>query len=164
MKRILSIFLLISVISALLLISGCGLAEEGKNENCPERTIVELNDNNYWKYFEITSSANNTHSGGVGSFVYEIRGALDFALYDDVVFSFDVIYFKEGETDESYQSYTMRIGCNAAGDAVYETVEAGITNVTVGKYLGIDGELVSFENYNWKVHFKSVTGKVIYTV
>ena len=35
--------------------------------------------------------------------------------------------------------------------------------VTVGKWLGTDGELVSFENYNWKVHFLSVTGKVIYT-
>ena len=64
---------------------------------------------------------------------------------------------------EDYQSYTMKIGCNAAGDAKFETNYLGLTNVTVGKWLGTDGELVSFENYNWKVHFLSVTGKVIYT-
>ena len=65
--------------------------------------------------------------------------------------------------DEDYQSYTMKIGCNAAGDAKFETNYLGLTNVTVGKCLGTDGELVSFENYNWKVHLLSVTGKVIYT-
>ena len=54
-------------------------------------------------------------------------------------------------------------GCNAAGNAKFETNHLGLTNVTVGKWLGTDGELVSFENYNWKVHFLSVTGKVIYT-
>ena len=56
----------------------------------------------------------------------------------------------------------MRIGCNAAGDAKFETDYLGLTDVTVGKLLGRDGELVSLENYNWKLHFVSVTGKVIY--
>lgn len=57
----------------------------------------------------------------------------------------------------------MKIGCNAAGDAKFETDYRGLTYVTVGKWLGIEDMLVSFENYNWKVHFISVTGKVIYT-
>ena len=69
----------------------------------------------------------------------------------------------DGQKEEDYQSYTMKIGCNAAGDAKFETNYLGLTNVTIGKWLGTDCELVSFENYNWKVHFLSVTGKVIYT-
>lgn len=163
MKKILSLFLIISMVLSTLLLVGCQPAEEPDNDIQPVRTVVELNENNYWKYFEISSDVNNVHAGGDGTFSYEIRGVLDYALYEDVVFTFDVIYYTEGQTDDQYQSYTMRIGCNAAGDAVFETVDDGITLVTVGKYLGIDGELVSFENYNWKIHFKSVTGKVIYT-
>ena len=163
MKKILSLFLIISMVLSTLLLVGCQPAEEPDNDIQPVRTVVELNENNYWKYFEISSDANNVHAGGDGTFSYEIRGVLDYALYEDVVFTFDVIYYTEGQTDDQYQSYTMRIGCNAAGDAVFETVDDGITLVTVGKYLGIDGELVSFENYNWKIHFKSVTGNVIYT-
>jgi len=58
----------------------------------------------------------------------------------------------------------MRIACNAAGDAAFETTYLGITNVTVGKWLCADGELVSLESYNFKIHLKSVSGKVIYTV
>ena len=83
-------------------------------------------------------------------------------LYEDVVFTFEVIYYTNGQKEEEYQSYTMRIGCNAAGDAKFETDYLGLTDVTVGKLLGRDGELVSLENYNWKLHFVSVTGKVIY--
>ena len=163
MKRILSLFMVVSILLSTLLLVSCQPAEEPDNENRPIRTVVELNENSYWKYFEVSSDANNVHAGGDGTFDYEIMGVLNYALYEDVVFTFDVIYYTEGQTDDQYQSYTMRIGCNAAGDAVFETTHLGITNVTVGKYLGIDGELVSFENYNWKIHFKSVTGKVIYT-
>ena len=163
MKKIISLFLIISLLLFALSLVGCKSNEEPDNENQPTRTVVELNENNYWKYFEVSSDANNVHAGGDGTFSYEIRGILDYALYGDVVFTFDVIYYTEGQTDDEYQSYTMRIGCNAAGDAVFETTHLGITNVTVGKYLGIDGQLVSFENYNWKIHFKSVTGNVIYT-
>ena len=163
MKKILSLFMVVSILLSTLLLVSCQPAEEPDNENRPIRTVVELNENNYWKYFEVSSYANNVHAGGDGTFGYEIMGVLNYALYEDVVFTFDVIYYTEGQTDDQYQSYTMRIGCNAAGDAMFETTHLGITNVTVGKYLGIDGELVSFENYNWKIHFKSVTGKVIYT-
>lgn len=57
----------------------------------------------------------------------------------------------------------MRIACNTAGDAEFETYYNGITTVSVEKLLGIDGELVSLENFNRKIQFKSVTGKVSYT-
>ena len=106
---------------------------------------------------------NNLNAGGKGRFSYDIEGVLDYALYEDVVFTFEVSYYTDGQKEEDYQSYTMKIGCNAAGNAKFETNHLGLTNVTVGKWLGTDGELVSFENYNWKVHFLSVTGKVIYT-
>ncbi len=164
MKKIASALLILSVLLTALSFVGCQAQEDPDNENQPGRTVVELNENNYWKYFQITSGVNNVHAGGKGSISYEIRGVLDYALYEDVVFSFDVIYYTEGQTDDEYQSYTMRIACNAAGEAAFETTYLGITDVRVGKCLGFDGELVSFENYNWKVHFKSVAGKVIYKV
>lgn len=163
MKKAIVFFLMCSIILTMLTLTGCQSTEKTVNENQPTRTIVELNENNYWKYLNTNYDTNGVHAGEQGSISYEITGVLDYALYQDVVFSFYVIYYTDGQTEEEYQDYTMRIGCNAAGDANFETVYLGITNVTVGKWLGTDGELVSFENYNWKIHFKSVTGKVIYT-
>ena len=163
MKKALSLFLIVSILLTPLSLIGCQPKEETENENQPARTVVELTEDNYWKYITVNSEAISVSAGGKGSISYEIKGVLDFALYEDVVFSFDVFYYTDGQKDDEYQSYTMRIACNAAGDASFETVYQGITLVTVGKWLGVDGELVSFENYNWKIHLKSVTGKVIYT-
>lgn len=143
-------------------LAGCQPEGEPEDENLPVRTVVELNENNYWKYINVSHSAN--YDDEKASISYEISGVLDYALYENVVISFDVIYYTEGQSEEEYKSYTMRIACNAAGDAVFETTNLGITNVTVGKWLGVDGELVSFENYKWKIHMKSVTGKVIYNI
>ncbi len=165
MKKITSIVLIITLLLlSVFTFSGCKKSNTANNEeNLPERTVVLLNENNYWKYMDVTTDIGSVFAGGKGSISYDINGVLDYALYEDVVFSFDVFYYTDGQTDDQYQSYTMRIACNAAGDAAFETTYLGITNVTVGKWLGTSGNLVSFENYNWKIHFKSVSGKVIYT-
>ena len=163
MKRIISLILLIAICSlSAFTLTGCQREGEPEDENLPVRTVVELNENNYWKYINVSHSA--SYDDERKSISYEITGVLDYALYEDVVVLFDVIYYTEGQSEEEYQSYTMRIACNASGDAVFETTYLGITNVTVGKWLGADGELVSFENYKWKIHMKSVTGKVIYNL
>lgn len=162
MKKYISLLLVILSLISMLTLSGCQVEKSVTNKNESTRTVVELNENNYWKYFSIRQSGNIDDEKP--TVFHEINGVLDFALYEDVVFQFDVIYYADGQPEEEYQSYTMRIACNAAGDAVFETSYLGITNVTVGKWLGTDGELVSLANYNWKIHFNSVSGKITYTV
>ncbi len=163
MKRM----LLFVPVMALCLLSTVALfgcqSDKTPNGNVePEKTVIELNENNYWKYINMQLEVDNGSAGEMYSTSCVVSGVLDFALYEDVVISFDVIYYTDGQSEEEYQSYTMRIACNAAGDAVFETTSLGITNVSVGKWLGTDGELVSFYNYNWKIHFKSISGNVIF--
>lgn len=161
-NKLISIFIVMIIgLTSLFALVGCQPEETTANENQPTRTVVELNESNYWKYLNVNHSESYDEENA--SVFYEINGVLDFALYEDVVFLFDVIYYTDGQSEEEYQSYTMRIACNAAGDAAFETNYLGLTNVTVGKWLGADGELVSLASYNWKIHLKSVSGKVIYT-
>ena len=58
----------------------------------------------------------------------------------------------------------MFIKLNTAGDAVFETTYLGITNVTLRKWNGVNGELVNLLNYNRKIMVKSITGNIIYTM
>ncbi len=163
MKRIISLILLITICSlSAFTLAGCQPEKDPSDDDPSVRTVIELDENNYWKYINVSHSAN--YDDEKASISYEISGVLDYALYEDVVVFFDVIYYTEGQPEEEHKSYTMRIACNAAGDAVFETTYLGITNVTVGKWLGVDGELVSFENYNWKIHVNSATGRVIYNI
>ena len=163
MKKSIAVFLVCGIVLTALLLTGCQPAGKGDGKELTTRTVVELNESNYWKYFAVSCDMkNDLNAGGKGRVGYDIEGVLDYALYEDVVFTFEVIYYTDGQKEEEYQSYAMRIGCNAAGDAKFETDYLGLTDVTVGKLLGTDGELVSLENYNWKLHFISVTGKVIY--
>ncbi len=165
MKRIISLVLIMALclLSTAVLFS-CQGDDKSEGDAAPATTTVELNENNYWKYINMQLEADNASPGDISSVSCEISGALDFALYEDVVLSFDVIYYTDGQTEEEYQSYTMRIALNAAGDASFETTSLGITNVSVGKWLGADSSLVSLENYNWKIHFKSISGNVIYSL
>ncbi len=165
MKRILSLVL----VTALCLLSTVALfgcqSDRTPNEDVePEKTVIELNEKNYWQYINMQLEADNGFTGEMYSTSCVVSGVLDFALYEDVVLSFDVIYYTNGQSEDEYQSYTMRIACNAAGDAAFETTSLGTTNVSVGKWLGTDGKLVSFYDYNWKIHFKSISGKVIFSV
>jgi len=165
MKSLISLILVMIIgLTAAVALTGCQPLVESMDDNQANTTVIELNDNNYWKYIDVNYDSTKVSAGEKSSISYEINGVLDFALYEDVVFFFDVIFYTDGQAEEEYQSYTMRIACNAAGDAAFETTNLGITDVTVGKWLGIDGKLVSLENYNWKIHFKSISGKVIYTV
>lgn len=159
MRKIIKLFLGLVLI---FFVAGCGTNSESNNSSSAKITVIGLNENNYWKYFNVIQSGNIDEEKP--TIFYEINGVLDYALYEDVVFVFDVIYYTDGQSDDQYQSYTMRIACNAAGDAAFETTYLGDTNVKIGKWLGTDGELVSLVNYNWKIHFNSVSGKVIYSI
>ena len=164
MKKLSSIFLtVLFCLTFMLSMAACQERENPPATNAPVRNVIDLTENNYWKYIVIDSENEGVSAGSKGSVSFEISGTLGFALYEDVVFSFDVIYYTQGQPMEEHQSYTMRIACNAAGNACFETTYLGTTNVTVGKWLGTDKNLVSLANYNWKIHFNSVSGKVIYT-
>ena len=163
MKKSIALFFACIIVLTALLLTGCQISGNGDEKGQTTRTVVGLNENNYWKYFTVNYDMNNLNAGEKGRFSYDIEGVLNYALYEDVVFTFEVSYYTDGQKEEDYQSYTMKIGCNAAGNAKFETNYLGLTTVTVGKWLGADGELVSFENYNWKVNFLSIEGKVIYT-
>lgn len=155
MKKIVVLLSLILIFSMV----GCKSNGENSDDDRPAKTIIELNENNYWKYITVKASSASVYA------MYEINGVLEFALYEDVVFEFDVIYYTDGQPEEDYKSYTMLIACNASGDASFSTLSSGVTNVSIGKWLGIkEGELVSLENYKWKIHFKSVSGNVIYSL
>lgn len=163
MKKTIALLLAYTIVLSAFLLAGCQPSDNSKEKEESGRTVVELNENNFWKYLTVNYDMNNLKAGEKGRFCCDIQGVLNYALYENVVFSFDVIYYTDGQKEEDYQSYTMKIGCNTAGDAKFETGYLGLTDVTVGKLLDRDGELVSLENYNWKVAFVSVTGKVIYT-
>lgn len=160
MKKIKKIILIILLIVFPFCLVSCQKEDQSRsNENQPTRYEVELNENNYWKYINVKETISNKDTN------YEINGVLTYAFYEDVVFAFDVFYYIDGQPEEEYNKYTMLIGCNAAGNANFVTYSSGITSVTVGKWLGVNnGELVYLENYNWKIHFNSVSGKVIYTI
>ncbi len=146
MKRIFGL-----LIGLILMFSMTGCKSKGS------KTTIELNEDNYWKYITVTGM----EVGGVASYV--IEGVLMCAVYEDVVFSFDVIYYTDGQAEEDYNSYTMLIACTASGDARFTTYSSGITNVATGKWMGIsDGELINLENYKWKMQFHTVSGKVVY--
>lgn len=168
MKRNFAVFFACVIALTALLFTGCQSSDKdgGGSEKVQQstQTVVELDENNYWKYFTVTYDMNNLYPSGKGRFSYDIKGVLDYALYDEVVFSFDVFYYTDGQKVEDYQSYTMQIACNAAGCAEFETNYLGITNVTVGKWLGANDKLASFENYHWKIQLNSVAGKVIYSL
>ena len=167
MKRSIVAFFVCVITLTVLLFTGCQSTDkdnDGDNNQQSTQTVVELDENNYWKYFTVIYDMSNLYPGGKGRFSYEIKGVLDYALYDEVVFSFDVFYYTDGQKVEDYQSYTMRIGCNAAGYAEFETNYLGTTNVTIGKWLGTNDKLASFDNYHWKIQLNSVTGKVIYSL
>ncbi len=164
MKKIAALFLTFCILPGLLSLVGCQPKETvSDGEDHPVRTVIALDENNVWKYLNVSETGNGAAPGEKEPTSFEITGVLDYALYEDVVLTFDVIYYSEGQKEEDYQSYSMRIGCNAAGDARFETYENGLTVASVGRLLGIDGELVSFGYYYRKIQLRSVTGNVIYT-
>lgn len=129
MKRF---FVVLLVLILVFSMTGCKINEDYTDNKYPTKTVVELNEDNYWKYLSVNISSSNYFA------ICEINGALDFALYEDVVLVFDVIYYVKGQTEEDYNSYTMLIGCNASGDASFTTSQSGVTRVSIGKWLGIN--------------------------
>lgn len=112
----------------------------------------------------MTCENNGISAGDKDSILCEITDVLDYALYEDVCFTFDVIYYSDGQSSDDYRKNTIRVECNAAGDATFEVLYNGLSVASVGTCDLIEGELVSFENYNRKIELVSVSGKMIYRI
>lgn len=87
MKKVLHYFWrIVSIVLTALLLTGCQPSDNGNDKEQPTRTVVELNENNYWKYFTVSYDMNNLNAGGKGRFCYDIKGVLDYALYEELYF------------------------------------------------------------------------------
>ena len=90
MKKSIALFFACIIVLTALLLTGCQISGNGDEKGQTTRTVVELNENNYWKYFTVNYDMNNLNAGEKGRFSYDIEGVLNYALYEDVVFTFEV--------------------------------------------------------------------------
>ena len=51
MKKSIALFLACGIVLTALLLTGCQTSGNGDEKEQTTRTVVELNENNYWKYF-----------------------------------------------------------------------------------------------------------------
>lgn len=54
MKKSIALFLACGIVLTALLLTGCQMSGNGDEKEQTTRTVVELNENNYWKYFTVS--------------------------------------------------------------------------------------------------------------
>ena len=156
MKRALSF--LLALVLCLSVLSGCAVRQT--------RHVVELNNENLWKYLSVSLTTDFVDAESEAPLACSIRGVLDYALYEDVVLTFEVVYYKpETPTVSDQKSYTVAIALNAAGDAEFEIPYHGLVQIKNGvgqvRDYGSSTELYWFKR---SLRLNSVSGTVTYTV
>ncbi len=155
MRKLVSIVLVLSI--CLLCLSGCGA-----KDNKQTRRVVELNNSNCWKYLTITEgttvAAPQTETALSGS----IRGVLDYAYYEDVVVTYELAVRMDGAEWDNTKRYEVKVKLNAAGDAEFEIEYTGVAVPSIGN-ADIENPMELYGFYR-NLFFKSVSGKVIYTI
>lgn len=75
MKMNIAAFFACLIALTTLLFTGCQSADKdgGENNQQPTQTVIELDENNYWKYFAVTYDMSNLYPGGKGQFFYDIK-------------------------------------------------------------------------------------------
>lgn len=149
---------LLALVLCLSVLSGCAARQT--------RHVVELNDENLWKYLAISLTTDFVDAESESPLECSIRGVLDYALYEDVVLTFDVVYYKpETPAVPDQKCYTVSIALNAAGDAEFEIPYHGLVQIKNGlgniSEYGSSGELYWFKR---SLRLNSVSGTVTYTV
>ena len=156
MKRALSF--LLALVLCLSVLSGCAVRQT--------RHVVELNNENLWKYLSVSLTTDFVDAESEAPLACSIRGVLDYALYENVVLTFEVVRYKpESPTVPDQKSYTVTIALNAAGDAEFEIPYHGLAHTkngigTVRDY-GTHSELYWFKR---SLRLTAVSGTVAYTV
>ena len=69
MKKSIALFLACGIVLTALLLTGCQMSGNGDEKGQTTRTVVELNENNYWKYFTVNYDMNNLNAGEKGRFI-----------------------------------------------------------------------------------------------
>lgn len=155
MRKVASILLVLSI--CLLCLSGCEV-----KDNKQTRRVVELDNSNWWTYLTIaegtTVAAPQTETALSGS----IRGVLDYAYYEDVVVTYELAVRMNGAEWNNAKRYEVEVKLNAAGDAEFEIVYNGIAVPSIGN-ANIENPMELYGFYR-NLFFKSVSGKVIYTI
>lgn len=128
-------------------IASSDVVETEKNK----RYEIDLNLDNYWKYFE---ESGNTNASGYNSLTFSIKGVLSYAYYEDVYISF---YVKVN--DVVYPKLSQSIELRADG---YGTITP-ITYDTVFMKNAY-GQDVSLYSYQRSIYVKSISGKVIFSI
>ena len=77
-KRNIVVFFTCAIELTVLLFTGCQSFDKdgGGNNQQTTQTVIELDENNYWKYFAVTYDMSNLYPGGKGQFFYDIKGDL----------------------------------------------------------------------------------------
>ena len=65
MKKSIALFFACIIVLTALLLTGCQISGNGDEKGQTTRTVVELNENNYWKYFTLLSVCSNVLSKSV---------------------------------------------------------------------------------------------------
>lgn len=145
-----------------LIISLCICSFPGCSEK--ERQVVELTNDNYWQYLNVSEGNDFAEANSETALSGSIRGVLDYAYYEDVVLIYEVAYRADHSDWENAKRYEVKVTLNAAGDADFEVTYNGIA-VPVNGVGYADSETVNeLYGYYRNLFFKSVSGKVIYTV
>ena len=157
MKKVVS--LVLSVIVFSLCFCGCAAKDSKQTRN-----VVELNNGNYWEYLNVskgtTVAAAETETVLTGS----IRGALEYAYYEDVVLIYEVIFRKEDEDLSNAKRYEVKVKLNAAGEADFMVDYTGAAKSLNGMGSAYAEHISELYWFRRNLDLKSVSGKVIYTI
>ena len=157
MKRILSFLLAVAVF--LITLSGCAAGE--RKQKC---TVVELTEENLWRYVAVSLDTDFVPAQSDGALECSVNGVLDWALYENVVLTFDVVYYKPNAAGPEHKHYSVDIALNAAGDARFEVPYTGLAQICGGTGAVTEwGDTSELYWYNRILQLKSVAGTVICT-
>lgn len=152
MKKTISILLLIAI--CLSAFSGCGIFKDHQT--------VELTKQNLWQYVEVAMIDDYVPAKSEESLKCAITGALDQAIYEDVVLTFTVKVYNPDSAGTGRKHYDIEVTLNAGGNAEFEVVYAGVAQILNGKgqCRELDDAIRLYE-FNRGIELTAVKGKVI---
>ena len=151
MRKTISILLLITI--CLSAFSGCDKAQVYQT--------VELTSVDLWQYVEVAMITDFVPAESEAPLHCAITGALDQAIYEDVVVTFEVTYYKPGESGPAQKCYDVEITLNAGGNAEFEVLSAGISQIVNGKGKSYEADPQELFWFNRSIRVTSARGKVI---
>ena len=157
-KNRLAIFILL----ILFLLSGLAITSCSKNtSNNPKKETSQIDNSKDYKQFDLTvdnfehffyfkSSLNGLQAYNTHSYIYEVIGVLNYAYYDNVIVTFDVVYIQNNKSYKGKYSLTL----NASGYTSFTSKDSELLNAVGCAYYDFDTTEV-------EITVETVTGKII---